>query len=131
MPVLLSPLFLGRVFCGYVCPMGFLVELFGPQTRAPPGPRAREILRKVPLFGLVVVAMLILFRERLVPGVRPALALHPERHHPALSGGRPADHRGRRPPLPHTAAARAVDSVTNFLTGRLVFENGLLFGCRS
>ena len=28
-PVILSPLFLGRVFCGYACPMGFLIELFG------------------------------------------------------------------------------------------------------
>src|SRR5665647_1224713 len=28
LPVLLSPLFLGRVFCGYVCPTGFLIELF-------------------------------------------------------------------------------------------------------
>ena len=60
-PVLLSPLFLGRVFCGYVCPMGFLVELFGPRRERHPGPRTRGVLRKVPLFSLVVVAMLILF----------------------------------------------------------------------
>ena len=60
-PVLLSPLFIGRAFCGYVCPLGFLVELFGPRRERHPGPRARGVLRKVPLFGLVVVLVLILF----------------------------------------------------------------------
>lgn len=60
-PVLLSPLFLGRAFCGYVCPMGFLVELFGPRKERHPGVRTRAVLRRVPLFGLVATLFLILF----------------------------------------------------------------------
>ena len=33
-PLLLLPLVLGRAFCGYVCPMGTVIELLGPR-RAP------------------------------------------------------------------------------------------------
>ncbi len=124
-PVILSPLFLGRIFCGYVCPMGFLIELFGPKKERSLRPGARKIFRKVPLFGLVLILVFILlgstwflvadpislFTRSATTLVYPALdrlvtwagdALY---HVDALKGG--------------------VDSVTNTLTGRIVFENGL------
>ncbi len=126
-PVLLSPLFLGRVFCGYVCPTGFLVELLGPRRERHPGPRARGVLRKLPLFSLVVVAMLILFGSAVFLVFDPlslftrsaTTLLYPAADRVLSTGG---DLFYRVPQLQGT-----VDSVTNFLTGRLVFDNGLLY----
>jgi len=126
-PVLLSPLLLGRVFCGYVCPTGFLVELFGPRRERHPGPRARGVLRKAPLFSLVVVAMLILFGSAVFLVFDPlslftrsaTTLLYPAADRVLSTGG---DLLYRIPQL-----QGSVDSVTNFLTGRLVFDNGLLY----
>jgi polyferredoxin len=142
LPVLLSPLFLGRVFCGYACPMGFLIELAGPKKarrrrRPRPGsgstaepvstPAARKILRKVPLFGLVTVIVFILlgsawflvadpislFTRSATTLVYPALDR-------LITWGGDLLYRV-------DAFKGGVDSVTNVLTGRLVFENGLHF----
>ena len=126
-PVLLSPLFVGRAFCGYVCPMGFMIELFGPRRERHPGPRARGVLRKVPLFGLVVVLVLILFGSAVFLVFDP-LSLFTRS---ATTLVYPAVDRGLRlagdvlylaPPL-----RGGVDSVTDVLTGRLVFANGLVY----
>ncbi len=84
-PVILSPLFLGRVFCGYVCPMGFLIELFGPQPDRHPGPRARERPAQGAALRPGGRGDVYPLRERLVPGGRSPLPLHPERHHATLS----------------------------------------------
>ena len=125
--VLISPLFLGRVFCGYVCPLGFLVELFGPRRERHPGPRARKVLRKVPLFGLVVTLFLILFGSAVFLVFDP-LSIFTRTATAVLY---PAVDRGLRlagdvlylaPPL-----RGSVDSVTGFLTGRLVFASGLAY----
>jgi polyferredoxin/formate hydrogenlyase subunit 6/NADH:ubiquinone oxidoreductase subunit I len=126
-PVLMSPLFLGRAFCGYVCPMGFIVELFGPRRERHPGPRARTVLRKVPLFVLVVVLCLILFGSAVFLVFDP-LSLFTRSAATLLY---PAVDRGLRlvgdaayeiPPL-----QGAVDRVTEVLTGRLIFANGLAY----
>ena len=126
-PVLLSPLFIGRAFCGYVCPMGFLVELIGPRRERHPGPRARGFLRKVPLLGLVVVLALILFGSAVFLVFDPLSLLTRS----ATTLVYPAVDRGLRlagdvlylaPPL-----RGGVDSVTEVLTGRLVFTNGLAY----
>ncbi|MBN1630787.1 MAG: 4Fe-4S dicluster domain-containing protein [Thermoleophilia bacterium] len=126
-PVLLSPLFVGRAFCGYVCPMGFLVELLGPRRERRPRPRAHGVLRQVPLFGLLVVAILILFGSAVFLVFDPLSLLTRS----ATTLVYPAVDRGLRlagdvlylaPPL-----RGGVDSVTEVLTGRLVFTNGLAY----
>ncbi len=127
LPVLLSPLFLGRVFCGYVCPMGFLIELFGPRKERHPGPRARKVLRQVPLFSLVVVVMLILMGSAVFLVFDP-LSLFTRS---ATTLVYPAVDRGLRlggDLLYHIPRLQGgVDSVTGVLTGRLVFTNGLAY----
>jgi polyferredoxin len=126
-PVLLSPLFIGRAFCGYVCPMGFMVELFGPRKERHPGPKARGVLRKMPSFVLVTVLFLILFGSAVFLVFDP-LSLFTRT---ATTLVYPAVDRGLRlagdvlylaPPL-----RGGVDSVTEVLTGRLVFANGLAY----
>jgi polyferredoxin len=127
LPVLLSPLFLGRVFCGYVCPTGFLIELFGPRKERHPGPKARKILRRVPLFGLVVVLMLIIMGSAVFLVFDPlslftrsvTTLVYPAVDRGLRLGG---DLLYRIPQL-----QGSVDSVTNVLTGRLVFTNGLAY----
>jgi polyferredoxin len=127
LPVLLSPLFLGRAFCGYVCPTGFLIELFGPKKERHPGPKARKILRRVPLFGLVVVVMLIIMGSAVFLVFDP-LSLFTRSMttlvYPAVDRGLRlgGDLLYRVPQL-----QGSVDSVTNVLTGRLVFTNGLAY----
>lgn len=128
-PVLLSPLFFGRAFCGYVCPMGFLVELIGPRRERHPGPRARGFLRQVPLFGLMVVLMLILFGSAVFLVFDPLSLLTRS----AATLVYPAVDRGLRlagDVLYETgvpAVQDGVDSVTSLLTGRLVFTDGLAY----
>lgn len=126
-PVIVSPLFLGRAFCGYVCPTGFLVELLGPRKERHPGPRIRAALRKVPLFALVVVLCLLIFGSAVFLVFDPLSLLTRS----ATTLVYPALDRGLRlvgdlvylaPPL-----RGAVDAATESLTGRLVFPNGLTY----
>jgi polyferredoxin len=127
LPVFLSPLFLGRVFCGYACPMGFLIELVGPKKERHPGLGTRTVLRKVPLFGLVVVAMFILLGSAWFLVMDPislftrsaTTLLYPGIDRLLTWGGDLLYRVG--------AFQGGVDSVTNALTGRLVFANGLHF----
>jgi MauM/NapG family ferredoxin protein len=128
-PVLLSPLFVGRAFCGYVCPLGFLVEVFGPRRERHPGPRARGILRKVPLMGLVAVIALMLFGSAVFLVFDPLSLL-------TRSAGTlvyPAVDRGLRLggdvlyASGSSAIQDGVDAVTGVLDGRLVFANGLTY----
>ena len=126
-PVLLSPLFFGRAFCGYVCPLGFMAELLGPRRDRHPGPWARKVLRQVPLFSLVVVVMLILMGSALFLVFDP-LSIFTRS---ATTLVYPAADRGlrlagdilyRAPPL-----RGGVDAVTNVLSGRLIFPQGLTY----
>lgn len=126
-PVLLSPLLIGRAFCGYVCPLGLMVELFGPRRERHPGPRTRKVLRGVPLFGLLASFFLILFGSAAFLVFDP-LSIFTRT---ATTLVYPAVDRGLRlvgdvaylaPPL-----RGGVDSATDFLTGRLVFANGLAY----
>ncbi len=124
-PVILSPLFLGRVFCGYVCPMGFLIELTGPKKERALRPGVRKVLRKVPLFGLMAVVVLILLGSAWFLVADPISLLTRSATtllYPALD--RLITWVGDG--LYHIDAFQGgVDSVTNVLTGRLVFEDGL------
>jgi len=127
-PVIVSPLFLGRAFCGYVCPMGFLIELTGPKNprkdRAP-RPAVRTVLRRVPLFGLVLVVVFILLGSAWFLVADPISLLTRSATtllYPALD--RLITWVGDG--LYQVDAFRGgVDGVTDVLTGRLVFENGL------
>lgn len=126
-PVLLSPLFFGRAFCGYVCPLGFLIELLGPRRERHPGPRARGILRQVPPFGLLVCLALTLFGSAVFLVFDPLSLLTRS----ATTLVYPAVDRGLRLAgdvlyeIPGLQGA--VDSATETLTGRLVFANGLTY----
>jgi ferredoxin len=60
--MLAAPLVLGRAFCGYVCPMGAIVEWASPKERRhglSDGARARW--QRVPTFVLLVSAGMLLF----------------------------------------------------------------------
>jgi len=128
-PVLLSPLFFGRAFCGYVCPLGFLVELFGPRRERHPGPRARGFLRKVPLTGLVVMLALLLFGSAVFLVFDPLSLLTRS----ATTLVYPAVDRGLRlggDLLYATGSSgiqSGVDAATGALEGRLVFADGLVY----
>ncbi len=126
-PVLLSPLFVGRAFCGYVCPTGFLIELFGPRRERHPGPRTRGVLRKIPLFMLVAVVALMLFGSALFLVLDPLSILTRTATtliYPAIDRGLglAADVLYLAPPLQD-----GVDRVSQVLTGRLTFVNGLVY----
>lgn len=128
-PVVLSPLFFGRAFCGYVCPLGFLIELFGPRRERHPGPRARSFLRQVPPFGVLIVLVLILFGSAVFLVFDPLSLLTRS----AATLVYPAADRGLRlagDVLYETGSSSvqsAVDQVTGVLTGRLVFTDGLAY----
>lgn len=130
-PVLLSPLFLGRLFCGYVCPIGFLIELTGPKgrrkkERALP-PKARRVMRKVPLFGLLVVLVFILLDSAWFLVADPISLLTRTATTLVFPGLDRLITWGGDLLYRVDAFQGGVDSVTNTLTGRLVFENGLHF----
>jgi polyferredoxin len=126
-PVLLSALFIGRAFCGYACPLGFMIELFGPRRERHPGPRARKVLRKVPLIGLVIILALIIFGSAVFLVFDPislftrsaSTLVYPTVDRTLRLAG---DLFYLAPPL-----RGGVDSVTEVLTGRLVFDNGLVY----
>ncbi len=59
--VILSPFLLGRVFCGYVCPMGFLVELTNRRPKKPPDSLVLSAVRKAPPYILGVSLVLLVF----------------------------------------------------------------------
>ncbi|MBN2847452.1 MAG: 4Fe-4S binding protein [Coriobacteriia bacterium] len=60
--MILVPLVAGRAFCGYVCPMGAIVEWATPKRRGPGlSERARDRWRKIPVFVLLVSAGMLLF----------------------------------------------------------------------
>jgi polyferredoxin len=127
LPVLISPLFIGRAFCGYACPMGFMIELFGPRRERHPGQRARKVLRKIPAVALVVTLVLVLFGSAVFLVFDPislfsrsaSTLVYPTVDRIARLAG---DVLYLAPPL-----RGGVDSVTEVLTGRLVFTNGLAY----
>lgn len=141
--VLLIPLVAGRAFCGYVCPMGTVVELTTPHREPEmPGlpkrlrasrlsPRARAAVRAVPPFVLVACGGLLLWAsgvflllDPLATLTRSATVLfYPLADRTVRLLG---DAAYLLPP-----ARRAADTVTTLLTGRLVFTKPLVFALQT
>ncbi len=60
--MLVAPLFVGRGFCGYLCPTGALIEWLSPsQGHGRLSPSARSALRKAPAFVLIAAGGLAVF----------------------------------------------------------------------
>ncbi len=60
-PFLILPFVLGRAFCGYICPFGFLIELLGPRSEKKTPQRLTEVVRKFPPYVLIVSLGLLVF----------------------------------------------------------------------
>jgi len=124
--VLVLPLFLGRVFCGYVCPFGTLVELLGPRRERRLGDRSAWV-RKAPLFVLMGCVGLLAFGSGLFLVFDPltlltrsaALLVYPAVDRIARLLG---DLAYLAPP-----ARGPVDVVTGLLSGRVIFARPLAF----
>jgi len=127
--VLLSPLVLGRAFCGYVCPTGAIIEMTTPSEG--PGklsPKARTRLRAVPTFVLLASAGLLLFAsgayllfDPLATLTRSAtVLLYPLLDRLARLAG---DVAYLAPPL-----RGATDFATGVLEGRIIFPDPLVYG---
>jgi MauM/NapG family ferredoxin protein len=136
--VLLSPLLIGRAFCGYVCPTGMLVELASPTERGPDGgparmrasrvpARARAVLRVLPTYVLIGCAGLLLFASGAFLFLDPLTTLTRSATillYPALDRlvRMVGDVAYLAPPL-----RGGVDALTSALTGRIVFSRPLTY----
>lgn len=132
-----SALLLGRVFCGYVCPLGLLVELTSPRASGQASGRAARAgeetawtrrLRRLPLLVLAAALGPLLFGsgvfllfDPLSLLTRTAATLA----YPALDWSIRVvgDLLYLLPPL-----QTVVDQVTALLSGRLVFAEPLAYG---
>jgi ferredoxin-type protein NapF len=128
---LLLPFFLGRAFCGYVCPLGFIIELTGPKQEKLKKSKAREILLKLPLLILVFFLILILFQSSLFLIFDPLSTLtrtsttffYPLLDRIARSTG---DSLYKITPL-----QGVVDSITTFISGYIIFQKPLSYQLQS
>ena len=129
--MLAVPLLLGRAFCGYVCPMGTIVELTSPEASKGSvlSGRARDALRRLPPFTLIFALGLSLFASGAILVLDPLSLLTRASTILDLSAPRPARPARRRCRLSGASPARCtVDVATGALTGRLVFAEPLTFG---
>jgi polyferredoxin len=125
--LLLSPLVLGRAFCGYVCPLGTVIEVTGPRQQLPGPRRGHEWVRRLPPFVLVAVLGFILLGSAAFLVFDPlslltrsaTTLLFPALDRLARLAG---DVLYLAPPL-----RGAVDAVTSVLTGRIIFAHPLAF----
>ncbi len=125
--VLIGSFLLGRVFCGYVCPLGFTIELLAPKTQAPVKKKFRDILIKIPTFTLIIIAGLFLFGSAFFLVFDPislmtrssTVLLYPLLDRIARTGG---DVLYLIQPL-----RLPVDIVTNMLSGKIIFQKALSY----
>ncbi|MRS12260.1 MAG: 4Fe-4S binding protein [Actinobacteria bacterium] len=127
--VLVAPLFLGRAFCGYVCPMGTLIEWTSTaKRRIGLSESARDVWRRMPTIVLLFVAGLLLFGtgaylvfDPLTTATRAATTLlFPAIDRTVRLAG---DIAYLAPPL-----RGAVDSVTTALSGRIIYAEPRVYG---
>lgn len=127
--MLALPLVAGRVFCGYACPMGAIIEWTGGKSRASRlSAGTRKVLRALPTFVLLASLGLLLFStatyllfDPLATVTRTATVLL----YPALDrvvrllGDGLYLVPGLQP---------AVDAVNSVLAGRIVYTRPLVYG---
>jgi polyferredoxin len=128
--MLAVPLLLGRAFCGYVCPMGTIVELTGPKPSkgSALSVRAHSALRKLPPYTLILALALSLFASGAILVFDPlslltrasTILVYPLLDRLVRLLG---DVAYLAPPF-----RGAVDATTGALTGRIVFAEPLTFG---
>ena len=127
--MLVLPLIAGRAFCGYVCPMGTIVELTGGKSRPSRlSPATRRILRTLPAFVLIACTGLLLFASSVFLLFDPlstltrsaTVLLYPLLDRLVRLVG---DAASLAPPL-----RSPVDAVNSVLAGRLVFAQPLAYG---
>jgi ferredoxin-type protein NapF len=124
---LILTFFLGRAFCGYVCPFGFIIELLGPKDQKLAKSKVREFLLKLPVHILIVSAGLLLFGSTLYLVLDPlalltrtsATVLYPLLDIVARLTGDVLYLIG---PLRGT-----VDFLTNLLSGIIIFQKPLSY----
>lgn len=127
----LLPFFLGRAFCGYVCPLGFIIELTGPKKEKLKKSKARETLLKLPLLILLFSLILILFKSSLFLLFDPLSTLtrtsttffYPLLDRIARSTG---DVLYKITPL-----RGVVDSFTTLISGYIIFQKPLSYQLQS
>lgn len=121
--MLVAPLLLGRAFCGYLCPMGVLVELAGPRDDR----RAGRWLRSMPVMVLVMSGGLLVFGSAAYLVFDPlstltrtsTVALYPMLDRIIRLVGDVA--------YLAAPARPAVDAATTVLAGRLLFSRPLTY----
>jgi ferredoxin len=127
--MLAAPLLLGRAFCGYLCPMGTVVEMTGGKSRPSRlSSKTRARLRKAPAFVLIGSAGLLLFASGAFLLLDPlstltrsaTVLLYPllDRFVRLVTDGLYL-----LPPL-----GPGVDAVTSVLSGRIIFTHTLTYG---
>lgn len=118
---------LGRVFCGYVCPLGFIIELLAPRRQPPSRTKAAGFLRKLPIFIVIGSVALMAFGSAFYLVFDPlsmltrtsTVGLYPLIDRIVRVTG---DVAYLAPPF-----RPAVDAVTTALTGRLVYSRPLSY----
>lgn len=123
----LLPFFLGRAFCGYVCPMGFIIELLGPKEQKLAKTRTRDTLLKFPIFILIICMGLLVFGSTLYLVFDPLSLLTRTATatlYPFLDIGvrLAGDVLYLFKPL-----QSMVDTLTNLLSGVLIFQKSLSY----
>lgn len=123
---LILPLLLGRAFCGYVCPLGFIVELTGPKKQTLTKNRLRFLLA-LTNFILAIVLVLLLFGSGFYLIFNPlslltrtsTVVLYPLLDKLARLIGNLL--------YLFKPVQGAVDTVTTFLSGKIIFQKPLSY----
>jgi polyferredoxin len=73
--VILASIFLGRVFCGWVCPLGTTMDIFRkiakPKMKFTPPTSTSEYLKQVKYFILLIIIVIAIFGINIVGSFDP------------------------------------------------------------
>ncbi|HEY3374813.1 MAG TPA: 4Fe-4S binding protein [Candidatus Aquicultor sp.] len=120
-------LLFGRVFCGYVCPMGTLLDLFSPLAKVVGFKQKRfRILKVVPLITLFLVLAFSLFKSSILMVFDPIVLLT-RTFTVAVFPGVSVVISKTMSPLFNTSLSKFADSVTTSLNGMVVYSDPRTF----